>query len=59
MLELRKMKLEKMKVQCGKEEMLLRIYEYQENIARLEENIQNQEKRIKELDVKINELQGE
>lgn len=56
MLELRKKKLERMKVDCGKAEMEMRIFEAEENIERLTKNIEVQENRLKELDEEIIEL---
>lgn len=54
MLELKKMKLERMKVECAKAEMEMRIFEAEENINRLKKNIINQQKRMDELDENIN-----
>jgi hypothetical protein len=48
-IDIAKKKLELSKVKCAKEEMELRIFEREEEIARLKENIENQDKRIKEL----------
>jgi len=53
MLEIEKMKLEKMKVECGKAEMLVRIMEFEQNISRLKGNIEVQDKRINELTEKL------
>jgi cell division protein FtsL len=53
MLELKKKKLERMKVECAKAEMEMRIFEAEENIKRLESNIINQKKRMDELDEEI------
>jgi len=53
MLEIEKMKLEKMKVECGKAEMLVRIMEFEQNITRLRSNIEVQDKRINELTEKL------
>lgn len=55
-LELKKKQLELMKVECGKQEMLLRVFESQENIERLNQNIEIQDKRILELKEEIKEL---
>jgi len=55
-LELKKKQLELMKVECGKQEMLLRVFESQENIERLNQNIEIQDKRISELKEEIKEL---
>jgi LPS O-antigen subunit length determinant protein (WzzB/FepE family) len=59
MLELKKMQLERMKVDCAKQEMELRIFEKEEEISRLKENIKNQDKRINELNEAIESLKGE
>jgi predicted RNase H-like nuclease (RuvC/YqgF family) len=53
MLELKKKKLERMKVECAKAEMEMRIYEAEENIERLKTNMVNQDKRLAELDEEI------
>jgi len=55
-LELKKKQLELMKVECGKQEMLLRVFESQENIERLNQNIEIQDKRISELKEEIKKL---
>jgi hypothetical protein len=52
-IELKKMKLELMKVQAAKYEISLRIDESLEQIERLKEHIKIQEKREKELIVII------
>jgi hypothetical protein len=56
MLELKKLQLEKMKVECAKAEMEMRIFEAEDNIQRLRENIINQERRVMELTELINNL---
>jgi len=56
MLELKKLELEKMKVECAKAEMEMRIFEAEDNIQRLRENIINQERRVMELTELINNL---
>ena len=56
MLELKKKQLEKMKVECGKAEMEMRIYEAETNIERLKQNITIQENRVIELDLEIEQL---
>ncbi len=55
-LDLKKKELELMKVECGRQEMLVRVLEAQENIERLNKNIKIQEERIKELNEEIKEL---
>lgn len=57
MLELKKKQLERMKVECAKAEMLMKIYESEMNIQRLNENITIQETRMSALDVEILNLQ--
>jgi len=59
MLEFKKKKLERMKVECAKAEMEMRIFEAEENIERLQKNILVQEKRMKELDEEINNFNKE
>lgn len=59
MLEFKKKKLERMKVECAKEEMSMRIMEAEENIERLKLNMAIQEKRMAELDKEIKEYNKE
>jgi hypothetical protein len=59
MLELKKMQLERMKVECAKQEMELRIFEREEEIQRLRDNIKLQDKRINELTDAIESIKGE
>lgn len=59
MLELKKKRLELMKVECAKAEMEMRIYEHEENINRLKENITIQEGRCIELNKEIEEITKE
>ena len=58
-LEIKKLQLEKMKVNCAKAEMEMRIYESQENIKRLMDNIEIQEKRVIEIDEQLKQLNKE
>jgi hypothetical protein len=50
----KKKQLEKMRVECAKAEMELRIEEREDEIKRLRENIIIQDKRIAELDEELN-----
>jgi len=54
MLEIKKLELERMKVECAKAEMLVRIMENEANIERLNLNIAIQEKRIQEITEQLN-----
>ena len=53
-LEMRKKTVERMKVECAKADMQLRIYESEENIQRLKENIKIQDDKLVELDKELN-----
>lgn len=59
MLEIKKLELERMKVECGKYEMEFRIEEAKSNIQRLLDNIEVQEKRIIEIDKQLEQLRKE
>ena len=50
-------KLEFKKVECAKEEMLLRIMEREEYIQRLKENIKIQDLKLEELTLDIQEME--
>lgn len=54
-LELKRLKMELLKVQAAKAEMEFRIEERQEDIKRLQDNIKIQENKELELIQKINE----
>jgi predicted nucleic acid-binding Zn-ribbon protein len=54
-LELKKLKVEYKKVNAAREELEMRIIEFQENIARLEDHIKIQKAKEDELTEKINE----
>ena len=56
MLELKKKKVELMKVECAKAEMDMKIMESEENIQRLRDNMSNQDLRIEALKEEIKEL---
>jgi polyhydroxyalkanoate synthesis regulator phasin len=56
MLELKKKKVELMKVECAKAEMDMKIMESEENIQRLRENMSNQDSRIEALKEEIKQL---
>jgi len=56
MLELKKKELEKMKVECAKAEMEMRIFEHEENIERLKQNMLVQEQRLEEIKKEIQDL---
>jgi len=54
-LEFKKLKVEYKKVNAAREELELRIIEFQENIARLEDHIKIQKAKEDELTEKINQ----
>jgi hypothetical protein len=56
MLELKKKKVELMKVECAKAEMDMKIMESEENIQRLKDNMNTQDLRIETIKKEINEL---
>jgi chromosome segregation ATPase len=56
-LELKRIKVELLRVSSARAELELRIEEYQENIKRLEDNIAVQKAKEDELEAKIAEAQ--
>ena len=58
LLELKKIKLELMKVSTAKLELECRVDDFKESIARLEESIAVQKTKEEELIVKIKEMEG-
>jgi len=59
MFEIKKLELQRMKINTGKAEMEFKILERLEDIKRLEENIKNQDNAVKEINEQINQLKGE
>lgn len=56
-LELKKVKVELLRVSAAKAELELRIEEFLDNISRLEEHIKVQKNKEEELDSKIKEME--
>lgn len=56
-LELKKVKVELLRVSAAKAELELRIEEFLDNISRLKEHIEVQKTREEELDNKIKEME--
>jgi len=59
MIEIKKLELQKMKIQTGIMENEFKIMEKLEDIKRLEDNIKSQKQAIIETDERISELHGE
>lgn len=58
-LELRKLELNKKRVQLGMDELEFKVMEREEDIERIKENILISAKTIADLDSKISTLKGE
>lgn len=58
MFEIKKLELQLKKIDCAKDEMLLRIIEREQDIERIKISIEAQDKAMLELKEKIKLLQG-